>query len=244
MVPREVAGDAPVDESGLPVDDARTEIDDRTAAVDMQSSQWVLSDVVVRDGVEGVSGAQGAHMYRTRIETYADGVYHRDERVDLGYRRVTTTVLGEDGVAAMPVEEVEYENEDVYRRGLVARSTLRDGEGMLYTVEEVDHLPPDLAQIAANGWFFPRETERRGAFYEGTTDDPEAVHKSTRETRFYDDLGNLTDVFAYGEEGTAADDVHSARAHGDVLAGDRRARDAHERDHRGQAAGRLGVCGR
>ncbi|MGK3969872.1 RHS repeat-associated core domain-containing protein [Sorangium sp. So ce118] len=208
VVPREVPGDAPVDESGLPVDDARTEIDDRTAAVDMPSSQWVLSDVVVRDGLEGVSGAQGVHTYRTRIETYGDGVYHRDERVDLGYRRITTTALGEDAVSAMSVEEVEHENEDVYRRGLVARSTLRDGEGMLYTVEEVDYLPVDLAQIAASGWFFPRETERRGAFYEGTTDDPEAVHKGTRETRFFDDLGNLTDVFAYGEEETAADDVH------------------------------------
>ncbi|XYH97300.1 SpvB/TcaC N-terminal domain-containing protein [Sorangium sp. So ce1128] len=208
VVPREVAGDAPVDDDGLPVDDAGTEIDDRTAAVDMPSSQWVLSDVVVRDGVEGVSGAQGVHTYRTRIDTYGDGIYHRDERVDLGYRRVTTMALGEDAVSAMSVEEVEYENEDIYRRGLLARSTLRDGEGMLYTVEEVDYLPADLAHIASNGWFFPRETERRGAFYEGTTDDPEAVHKNTRETRFFDDLGNLTDVFSYGEEGTAADDVH------------------------------------
>ncbi|WP_437597818.1 toxin TcdB middle/N-terminal domain-containing protein [Sorangium sp. So ce590] len=124
VVPREVAGNAPVDES-----------DDRTAVVDMPSSQWVLSDVVVRDGVEGVSGAQGMHTYRTRIETYGDGIYHRDERMDLGYRRVTTTVLGEDedgnGVSAMSVEEVDYRNEDIYRRGLVARSALRDGYGML-----------------------------------------------------------------------------------------------------------------
>ncbi|XYH97303.1 toxin TcdB middle/N-terminal domain-containing protein [Sorangium sp. So ce1128] len=152
VVPSEAAaGDAPVDESGLPVDDAHTEVDDRTAVVDMPSSQWVLSDVVVRDGVEGVSGAQGVHTYRTRIDTYGDGIYHRDERVDLGYRRVTTTMLGDDAVSAMSVEEVEYRNEDVYRRGLVARSTLRDGEGMLYTVEEVDHLPPDLGQIEDSG---------------------------------------------------------------------------------------------
>ncbi|WP_437812092.1 SpvB/TcaC N-terminal domain-containing protein [Sorangium sp. So ce1078] len=208
VVPRDVLTGGPVDESGLPLDDARTELDDRTAVVDMPSSQWVLSDVVVRDGMEGVSGAQGVHTYRTQLDTYGDGVYHRDERLDLGYKHVTTTALGEDGVAAMSVEEVEYENEDVYRRGLVKRSTLRDGDGMLYTVEEVDYLAPDLAQIAANGWFFPRETERRSAFYEGTTDDPAAAHKSARETRFYDDDGNLTDVFSFGEEGTAADDLH------------------------------------
>ncbi|WP_437646447.1 SpvB/TcaC N-terminal domain-containing protein [Sorangium sp. So ce362] len=199
VVPREVAGNAPVDES-----------DDRTAVVDMPSSQWVLSDVVVRDGVEGVSGAHGVHTYRTRIETYGDGIYHRDERMDLGYRHVTTTVLGEDeaGVSAMSVEEVEYRNEDIYRRGLVARSALRDGEGMLYRVEEVEHLSPDLGQIEANGWFFPKETARTSAFYEGTTDDPGAVHKSALETRFYDEDGNLTDVFSYGEEGSAVDDVH------------------------------------
>ncbi|WP_437732812.1 SpvB/TcaC N-terminal domain-containing protein [Sorangium sp. So ce1335] len=208
VVPREVPAGGPVGDSGLPMDDARTAADDRTALVDMPSSQWVLSDVVVRDGVEGVSGAHGVHTYRTHIETYADGVYHRDERVDLGYRHVTTTALGEDGVTAMSVEEVAYENEDFYRRGFLARSALRDGEGMLYTVMEVDHLPPDLAHIAANGWFFPRETERRSAFYEGLTDDPEATHKSTRETRLHDDEGNLTDVFFYGEEGTTADDVH------------------------------------
>ncbi|WP_437316413.1 SpvB/TcaC N-terminal domain-containing protein [Sorangium sp. So ce385] len=210
VVPREVAANAPVDESGLPADDASTAIDDRTAVVDMPSSQWVLSDVVVRDGVEGVSGAHGVHTYRTQIGTHGDGVYHRDERLDLGYRRVATTTLGEveNGVSAISVEEVDYRNEDVYRRGLAARSTLRDGEGMLYTVEEVDHLAPDLTQIAANGWFFPRETERRSAFYEGTTDDPAAVHKHTRETRFYDEDGNLTDVFSYGEDGTSADDVH------------------------------------
>ncbi|WP_433936322.1 SpvB/TcaC N-terminal domain-containing protein [Sorangium cellulosum] len=208
VVPREVPAGGPVDENGLPMDDARTEADDRTAAVDMPSSQWVLSDVVVRDGVEGVSGARGVHTYRTRIETYGDGVYHRDERVDLGYRHVTTTTLDEDGDSAMAVEEAAYENEDVYRRGFLARSALRDGDGMLYMVEEIDHLAPDLAQIEANGWFFPRETERRSAFYEGTTDDPEATHKSTRETRLHDEDGNLTDVFFYGEAGTTADDVH------------------------------------
>ncbi|WP_437951376.1 SpvB/TcaC N-terminal domain-containing protein [Sorangium sp. So ce296] len=210
VVPREVAGNAPVDDSGLPADDASTAIDDRTAVVDMPSSQWVLSDVVARDGVEGVSGAHGVHTYWTQIGTYGDGVYHRDERLDLGYRRVTTTTLGqdEDGVSAMSVEEVDYRNEDIYRRGLAARSTLRDGDGMLYTVEEIEHQAPDLAQIAANGWFFPRETARRSAFYEGITDDPAATHKSTRETRSYDEDGNLTDVFSYGEEGTSADDVH------------------------------------
>ncbi|KYF90925.1 hypothetical protein BE20_32755 [Sorangium cellulosum] len=199
-----------MDESGLPADDASTAIDDRTAVVDMPSSQWVLSDVVARDGVEGVSGAHGVHTYWTQIGTSGDGVYHRDERLDLGYRRVTTTTLGqdEDGVSAMSVEEVDYRNEDIYRRGLAARSTLRDGDGMLYTVEEIEHLATDLAQIAANGWFFPRETERRSAFYEGTTDDPAAVHKHTREMRFYDEDGDLTDVFSYGEEGTSADDVH------------------------------------
>ncbi|WP_437956878.1 SpvB/TcaC N-terminal domain-containing protein [Sorangium sp. So ce119] len=208
VVPREVPAGGPVDENGLPMDDARTEADDRTAAVDMPSSQWVLSDVVVRDGVEGVSGAHGVHTYRTRIETFVDGVYHRDERVDLGYRHVTTTTLDEDGVSAMAIEEAGYWNEDVYRRGFLARSALRDGDGMLYTVEEIDHLSPDLAHIAANGWFFPRETERRSAFYEGTTDDPEATHKSTRETRSHDEEGNLTGVYVYGEEGTTADDVH------------------------------------
>ncbi|WP_437896303.1 hypothetical protein [Sorangium sp. So ce124] len=38
---------------------------------------------------------------------------------------MTTTALGEDGVTAMSSEDVEYLNDSFYRRGPVARSTLR-----------------------------------------------------------------------------------------------------------------------
>ncbi|WP_438039921.1 toxin TcdB middle/N-terminal domain-containing protein [Sorangium sp. So ce128] len=102
---------------------------DRAPQVDMPSSQWVLSEVTVHDGVGGAPGVYGVHAYRTSIATHADGVYDREERVELGYGLVTTTALGEDGVTAMSSEDVEHLNHDVYRRGLVARATLRDGDG-------------------------------------------------------------------------------------------------------------------
>ncbi|AUX48099.1 uncharacterized protein SOCE26_096290 [Sorangium cellulosum] len=185
----------------VPSEGALEEVD-RAPQVDMPSSQWVLSEVTVDDGMAGLPGVHGVHTYRTNIETHADGVYDRDERVELGYGRVTTTALGEDGATAMSIEDVEYVNHDVYRRGFVARSTLRDGEGLLYMVEERDHAAPP-----EEGWFFPKETARRSALYEGTTDDPGAPHKSTSETRDFDELGNLVGLRAYGEEETDADDV-------------------------------------
>ncbi|WP_437523831.1 SpvB/TcaC N-terminal domain-containing protein [Sorangium sp. So ce726] len=181
---------------------------DRAPQVDMPSSQWVLSEVTVRDGVEGAPGVYGVHAYRTSIATRADGVYDREERVELGYGLVTTTALGEDGVTAMSSEDVEHLNHDVYRRGFVARSTLRDGDGLLYTVNEVDYAPPPEGLEPRVGSFFPKETERRSAFYEGTTDDPSAPHKSTRETRVFDELGNLTELHAGGEADTPDDNVH------------------------------------
>ncbi|WP_242515706.1 SpvB/TcaC N-terminal domain-containing protein [Sorangium cellulosum] len=181
---------------------------DSAPLVDMPSSQWVLSDVTVRDGVEETPGVHGVHAYRTSIETHSDGIYDRDERTHLGYGLVTTTALAEDGVTAMSVEDLEHYNHDFYRRGFVARSTLRDGDGMLYTVEEIEHAPPPEGLEARVGWFFPRETRRESAYYEGTTDDATAPHKRTVETRDFDELGNLTGLHAYGEEDTADDDLH------------------------------------
>ncbi|MGK3963945.1 SpvB/TcaC N-terminal domain-containing protein [Sorangium sp. So ce1667] len=168
-------------------------------SVDMPGSKWVLSRVEVDDGM-------GTPAYVHTFDYHQSGFYDRAEREDYGFAQVTAT--REDGSQIV----TRYHNQDYYRRGLVAAVIEQDGEGRLFSRQQISYREPG-AQPTLAGSFFPREELRTTSWYEGKTTDPSAPGKQTSEERDWDDRGNLIGLTEHGEPGTLEDDVTTTIHH-------------------------------
>ncbi|HEU4730906.1 MAG TPA: SpvB/TcaC N-terminal domain-containing protein [Kofleriaceae bacterium] len=164
--------------------------------VDMPQNQWVLASVVTRDG----RGSQ----YRDAYDYTSSGFYDRVEREWYGYAHIVTTHV-DDG---SQIEQFFF-NQDYYRKGLSARSVLRDAAGNLFAVRDMTFRIPPASLPPITGSFFPAEASRTSLFYEGTTTQIAQPGKSTTEERDFDDTGNLISFINRGEPGPADDLLYS-----------------------------------
>ncbi|MFE7033661.1 SpvB/TcaC N-terminal domain-containing protein [Streptomyces sp. NPDC057621] len=166
---------------------------------DQPATRWLLSGAKIHDGLSG----DGPDTRSTAF-TYRDGAYDRLEREFRGYGTVTTT---EDG---QRTSTTEYDTRGHYTRGLVARQTVADGSGALFT-ETVNTY--DLRDIttgepadgrSTRATLFPHLTKTESRWYEGGAE----AGKSTSSEASYDAFGNTTRTIDHGEPG-AADDVET-----------------------------------
>ncbi|HEY6560417.1 MAG TPA: SpvB/TcaC N-terminal domain-containing protein [Polyangiaceae bacterium] len=179
---------------------------DVSPKVDMPSNQWVLSRVVLRDGRE--------NGYTRTFDYHGSGFFDRAERENYGFSHVST--VREDNSRF----EQYFHNQDYYRRGLLTHSLEKDAAGNLFVVQQLEYrtppTPPTLPTLT--GSFFPAEEERTTAWYEGTTTDVNQPGKSTRESRQWDNDGNLIEMLDRADASTADDLRYTIRYHRDSAA--------------------------
>ena len=177
--------------------------DDASPRVDMPQNQWVLASATTTDG-------RGNH-YTEAFDYTGSGFYDRVERESLGYGHIVTTRV-DDG----SVSEQFFYNQDYYRKGLSARTVIKDAAGNLFAVRDVAFQVPTPDVLPISGSFFPAEASRTTSFYEGTTTDITQPGKSITEERNFDDTGNLIAFVDRGEPGPADDLFYSVSWRRDV----------------------------
>ncbi|MBP2329516.1 RHS repeat-associated protein [Kibdelosporangium banguiense] len=173
---------------------------------DLPQSRFVLSSVRLFDGHRG----DGQDVQLSTFH-YQNGRYDRLERDFLGYGRVFSEQRDPGaGDAVFRTVTNEYRNDNVYVRGLAARSITTDAVGRLftetvntYTLRDVSTgKPADPHSTTAT--VFPQLSRSEQRFYEGQP----TAGKSTFTEFDYDEFGNTTRVFNAAEAG-AADDVET-----------------------------------
>lgn len=170
---------------------------------DMQRQVKVLSEVVVYDGHKG----DGADTMRTTYE-YGNGYYDRYERAFYGFDTVITKqhdTENENKVFRSTVEN--YENGNLYSKGLLLKRQLFDEDGKIYTAtensysfrnvktgEEVNR--SGLPRFSKGESFFSALVKTKDLFYEG-----DSVHKMSYSKAFeYDEYGNVTKYYDFGDK--------------------------------------------
>ena len=164
--------------------------------VDMPRNQWVLASVQTSDAL-GSSYLKTFEYGLDATDPFGSGFHDRVEREDYGFAHVRT--IRED---FSTVDEY-FHNQDYYRRGMLRQTVERDNAGRLFRIVETDYDAPSAGTLPRTGQAFPAERQRRTFFYEGTTTDPTAFGKVTRESRDYDAIGNLT---SFTDEGDSEPD--------------------------------------
>jgi RHS repeat-associated protein len=179
---------------------------------DMPNSRFVLSRLSVFDGHIG----EGADTQLTTYK-YENGFQNRFERDFYGFRRVTQeqrNTAANDVLYRSTVQE--FLNDSFYRKGLLKRETLSDGQGRPFTETENSYqlrdvatglAPADAGSAAAT--LFPEMVRTDKRFYEGQL----SPGKTTFTTNEYDALGNIRHFTDDGELGVAADNVDATIAY-------------------------------
>jgi RHS repeat-associated protein len=169
-----------------------------TPRTDEPTNRYVLAKVDVDDG-------RNNHYVRT-FQYTPTGIYDRIEREDYGFAQVTTT--REDNSTV----EVDYDNGDFYRKGLVSQTFARDTTGALFTSQSFTYADPaGTPQLI--GFFFPSESSRTTSSFEGT-----AQHKDLVETRTWDPNGNLKTLTDAGDAAPGAGQISYQIDYDTVLA--------------------------
>lgn len=182
---------------------------DLTPMIDAPSNQYVMSRVDVSDG-------EGNHYVRSF--SYDHSAFHdRTEREDYGFAKVTTKRLLQSG-ATYSSDEVNYHNQDFYRKGLVSRTVTRGGDNKVYTVQNIGYDTAAGTCASVDRSRFPRETTRTSGYFEGSTTNANLVPAQspctatvtwesnpiavfTCESKVFDCRGNLTNFTDRGDSG-------------------------------------------
>jgi RHS repeat-associated protein len=165
---------------------------DLSPPTDEPTNKYVMARLDVADG-------RGNHYARSF--TYDPSGYHdRVEREDYGFAKVTTTRLHQNNTA-YSTKEVNYNNQDFYRKGLVSRAITRDAASNVFNVQDYTYATSGFGTCASPALaVFPAELSRTSGYFEGTTTNANATPTvSTSETRTWDCLGNLTDMVDKGD---------------------------------------------
>jgi RHS repeat-associated protein len=171
-------------------------------SIDMPTNQWVLAKVTLDDEVGPTEYIREfRHRRAPNVLTDPDnrgtGFYDRNEREIYGYSLTLST--REDGSTI----ETETHNQDYYRRGLVEETLERASDGLLFVRQQFQYR--DAPEAGFQGSFFPAEELRTTSWYEGSTTDPDAPGKSTREHRDWDERGNLKSFIEENDDGPEDD---------------------------------------
>jgi len=164
---------------------------DLNPQVDMPHNQWVLASVSVSDGMQTPPYVQTFDYAADGQDPNAtvkvgSGFFDRDERESYGYAHVTET--RED----QSVVEHFFHTEDFYRHGLERRRVEKDGDGMLFRVDDMTYDDPTgLGLAIGKGSFFPAMLSHTVSFYEGTTADPSQAIRAQVDARKYTPHGDV-----------------------------------------------------
>ncbi|MCL2450808.1 MAG: hypothetical protein FWD17_17840, partial [Polyangiaceae bacterium] len=160
---------------------------DLSPVVDEPTNKFVMTTLSVNDG-------QG-NTLRKKFAYDPSGFYSRVEREDYNFAKVTTTRAEGDWLA-YSVQEVDYNNQDFYRKGLPARVVTTDANGLAFVAQTHEYADPENASPPADlyGSFFPAEQVRTTEYFEGTTTDVTKPVVQSQMTFSYDSSGNVTQV--------------------------------------------------
>ncbi len=164
---------------------------------------WTLSEVTIFDGHIG----DGADYSRTTYE-YGQGYYDRYERTFYGFDSLIAKQLdteNDDKIYRYNIKT--FENRNFYTQGLQLTEKLFDGEGNLYTATENTYMfrkisdnstvtKASLDEFSDGSSWFPYLAETLQLFYEGQ----EEAGKTYRNEFEYDEYGNITKYYDYGDE--------------------------------------------
>jgi YD repeat-containing protein len=161
----------------------------------MPQSRWVMSRVIVDDGMNAYDDSESIHTYTTEY-LYKNGYYDRAERDFYGFEKVIERRTDQS------TTQTTYNNKSFYKKGIALDTEFRDAGSKLYsaTKQTVKILKIDERS------YFPYVSEKSSYFYEGLTDNRENYGKSTRQTFKYDEHGNVTE-FADEKDAGILDDV-------------------------------------
>ncbi|MFT3932827.1 MAG: RHS repeat-associated core domain-containing protein [Chitinophagaceae bacterium] len=158
----------------------------------MPQNKWVMSNVVVSDGVPG-DGVDTSFMHFV----YEEGIYERREREFYGFGRVSTEQLNADRNHTVYRRQVqEYATDSYYKKGLLNREWLEDAAGHKFTETVNTYVPRPVQEES----IFPALTQTDKNFYEGQA----SPGVSTSIYLDYDALGNTTSITDIGD-GSARD---------------------------------------
>ncbi len=136
----------------------------------MPFSKWVMSALVIDDGVEG----DGLDV-NYKSFTYADPYYDRNERILYGFGEVNDIYINEAGETLREIA-TKYHVRDYYRKGLKKEENISDGDGKMYQQTVYTYglfdiasgllLPPSFDQ-RDDGMCFPALLQKVNKSYEG-----------------------------------------------------------------------------
>jgi len=180
---------------------------DSAHKVDMNSSKWVLSQVVIKDG--------RGNAYTTHFRYFTSGYYDRAERENYGYAHVQE--IRADGAKT----DYFYHNQSFTEKGLLYRITYRDSSDRLFERTEKSYTT-HLIVPAQNGHHavrFPALEHEVSYHYEGTVSVagdlspgqtlPDGGIRSGVRYTYETTYGNIT---GYEDEGDLADSGDNASA--------------------------------
>ena len=149
--------------------------------VELPQCKYVLSEVTARSGLKTKTGNEQVY---TTYYTYEDGYYNRIEKEFYGFK----TVRSKNAVGT--VTETEYYIDSYYRKGMVKRETVKNGN-QVYSIKEyeVDTAPHARIKKEVN-------TVREGYSEIKTESEYE-----------YDKYGNVTKLYDKGDVTNTNDDI-------------------------------------
>jgi len=184
---------------------------------DAPSNKYVMTRLDVSDGQTPVPN----HYVKT-FDYDEAGFHDRVEREDYGFAKVTTSRLNSDGTLYAKTE-VTYNNQDFYRKGLVAKSVDRDAQDKVFDVQKYTYAASGWGACSAptgarTGSAFPGEATRMIGYFEGLSGtNPDATPLvSTSQSRTWDCVGNLTDMLDSGDQ-SANNDIRYRIEYADNL---------------------------
>lgn len=178
---------------------------DLAPVVDDPGNKFVMATVSVSDG--------RGNQYWQRFDYGTAGYFDRTERQDYGFAKMTSSRLKQDGVTPYSLTEIDYHNQDFYRRGRPARVVVRAADARVFSVRKFDYATSGYGPCASavpDYSSFPAERTRSTGIFEGTVTNPDATAPvATSEARTWDCHGNLTD---FADSGEAKDMTAAAAA--------------------------------
>ena len=149
--------------------------------VELPHCKYVLSEVTARSGLKTKTGNEQAY---TTYYTYEDGYYNRIEKEFYGFK----TVRSKNAIGT--VTETEYYTDSYYRKGMVKKETVKNGN-RVYSIKEyeIDTAPHARIKKEVN-------TVREG------------YNEIKTESEYeYDRYGNVTKLYDKGDVTNTNDDI-------------------------------------
>ncbi|HAK59486.1 MAG TPA: hypothetical protein DCO77_03755, partial [Nitrospiraceae bacterium] len=165
------------------------ELEGNTVA--MPQSQWVMTRVVLTDGM--------SNTYDTRYE-YGDGYHDRYEREFYGFDEVTQTEARTTSIERSITQT--FYNKNYYLKSRQKQSVTKDSRGAVWAKTANTYVLTDVSA----GSKFPELRQTDTYYYDGTTGENGSV-KQTHQKFSYDVYGNILTFVDAGELFTTSDDI-------------------------------------